>query len=178
MDQYPISARSLEKHYHINGDQLERQYKDHLSGYRDWVKKEGAHAEQYLIFPENIGPRLSIDETSLSDGELYTIVSNKEAHGGKGAIVAIISGTKAWDIAEILWLIPQNLREQVEEITMDLSPTMRKAARFSFPKATIVADRFRVPVQVALLPCCLSTISATMALIRRSFRKGGCLPAI
>ena len=144
MDQYPIAASSLEKYYHINGKQFERQYKDHLSGYREWETQEGVHAERYLIFPENIGPRLSIDETSLSDGELYTIVTNKDAHGGKGAIVAIISGTKAWDIAETLWLIPLELREQVEEITMDLSPTMRKAARFSFPKATLVADRFHV----------------------------------
>ena len=100
MDQYPIAASSLEKYYHINGKQFERQYKDHFSGYRDWEAQEGIHAEQYLIFPENIGPRLSIDETSLSDGELYTIVTNKDAHGGKGAIVAIMVGTKAWDIAE------------------------------------------------------------------------------
>ena len=63
MDQYPIAASSLEKYYHINGKQFERQYKDHLSGYRDWEAQEGAHAERYLIFPENIGPRLSIDET-------------------------------------------------------------------------------------------------------------------
>ena len=68
MDQYPIAASSLEKYYHINGKQFERQYKDHLSGYREWETHEGAHAERYLIFPENIGPRLSIDETSLSDG--------------------------------------------------------------------------------------------------------------
>lgn len=33
---------------------------------------------------------LSIDETSLSNGELYTIVTNKAAKGGKGAIVAMI----------------------------------------------------------------------------------------
>ena len=95
MDQYPIAASSLEKYYHINGKQFERQYKDHLSGYRDWEAQDGTHAEQYLIFPENIGPRLSIDETSLSDGELYTIITNKDAHGGKGAIVAIMAGTKA-----------------------------------------------------------------------------------
>lgn len=144
MDQYPISARSLDKHYHINGDQLERQYKEHLSGYSDWKAREGAHAERYLIFPKNIGPRLSIDETSLSDGELYTIVTNKDAHGGKGAIVAIISGTKAWDIIEVLWMISLELRESVEEITMDLSPTMRKVARIAFPKAVLVADRFHV----------------------------------
>ena len=88
MDQYPISARSLEKHYHIDGDQLERQYKDHLSGYREWETQEGVHAERYLIFPENIGPRLSIDETSLSDGELYTIVTNKAPAGGGSTHIA------------------------------------------------------------------------------------------
>ena len=58
--------------------------------------------------------------------------------------MSIIAGTKTWDIVEILWLISSELREQVEEITMDLFPTMRKAARFSFPNAALVADRFHV----------------------------------
>lgn len=58
--------------------------------------------------------------------------------------MSIIAGTKIWDIVEILWLISSELREQVEEITMDLFPTMRKAARFSFPNAALVADRFHV----------------------------------
>ena len=58
--------------------------------------------------------------------------------------MSIIAGTKAWEIAEILRLIPSELREQIEEITMDLSPTMRKAARFSFPYAALVADRFHM----------------------------------
>jgi hypothetical protein len=43
---------------------------------------------------ENIGKRLSIDETSLSNGELYTILTNKAAKGKKGTIVAMIAGTK------------------------------------------------------------------------------------
>jgi hypothetical protein len=37
------------------------------------------HAKNGLLFPENIGKRLSIDETSLSNGELYTILTNKAA---------------------------------------------------------------------------------------------------
>jgi hypothetical protein len=37
------------------------------------------HKEAY--FPENTGKRLSIDETSLSNGELYTIVTNKAGKG-------------------------------------------------------------------------------------------------
>jgi hypothetical protein len=39
------------------------------------------HAKRLAYFPENIGKRLSIDETSLSNGELYTILTNKAAKG-------------------------------------------------------------------------------------------------
>ena len=31
-----------------------------------------------MLFPQNIGAYLSIDEVSLSKGELYTFVTNKE----------------------------------------------------------------------------------------------------
>jgi hypothetical protein len=41
------------------------------------------HAKDWLIFPENLGKRLSIDETALSNGELYTILTNKAAKGKK-----------------------------------------------------------------------------------------------
>ena len=44
-----------------------------------------------LVFPENMGKYLSIDETAFSKGELYTIITNKKAKGKKGAIVAIIN---------------------------------------------------------------------------------------
>ncbi|MDR0505664.1 MAG: hypothetical protein LBH32_02440 [Dysgonamonadaceae bacterium] len=42
-----------------------------------------SHAEDWLLFPQNIGAQLSIDETTLSDGELYTIVTNKATKGWK-----------------------------------------------------------------------------------------------
>ena len=38
-----------------------------------------------------MGQYLSIDEVNLSMGELYTVVTNKEAKGKKGAIVGIKS---------------------------------------------------------------------------------------
>jgi hypothetical protein len=44
---------------------------------------------------------LSIDETSLSN-ELYTILTNKAAKGKKGAIVAMIAGTKAQTVIAII----------------------------------------------------------------------------
>jgi hypothetical protein len=43
-------------------------------------------------FSRNIGKRLSIDETSLSNGELYTILTIKAAKG-KRQIVAMVAGT-------------------------------------------------------------------------------------
>ena len=53
---------------------------------------------EYVLFKENLGERLSMDETALSQGELYTIVSNKSTHGGKGSLVAMMQGTKSEDI--------------------------------------------------------------------------------
>ena len=47
---------------------------------------------------KNTGKYLSLDETSLSNGELYTILTNKNAHGKKGSIIAIVKGTKAMDV--------------------------------------------------------------------------------
>jgi len=97
-----------------------------------------------LLFPQNIGPYLSIDETSLSQGELYTILTNKEAKGRKGAIVAILKGVDADKIIPVLSTIKEGKRIKVKEITLDMSPTMAKIARKCFPKATQVTDRFHV----------------------------------
>ena len=142
MDTSPITARSLRKPYHIKADEFERAYKDFLSGYRTW--KELAHAEKWLVFWRNIGPNLSIDETSLSNGELYTIVSNKDAHGGKGAIVAIVQGTKVEDVVAALKHILWWERSKVFEVTMDFSESMHSIVKQCFPYAVITIDRFHV----------------------------------
>jgi transposase len=41
-----------------------------------------------------MGQYLSIYEVNLSMEQLYTVITNKEAKGKKGAIVAIAGGTK------------------------------------------------------------------------------------
>lgn len=102
------------------------------------------HASDWLLFPENIGPYLSLDETSLSQGELYTIITNKQAKGKKGALVAILKGVDADKIIDRLKTIKERKRHAVKEITLDMSPTMVKIAKKSFPKAIIVTDRFHV----------------------------------
>jgi len=142
LDTYPIPAQSLEKYYHIDGVQLERHYKEHLSGYRDWSELE--HADEWLIFPENIGSDLSIDETSISNGELYTIVTNKAAKGKKGALVAIVEGTSSEKVIEALERIPEEKLNKVKEVTLDMSESMHKIVRRCFPKARRVIDRFHV----------------------------------
>lgn len=145
MDRYPITGRSLEWFFDIDGDLFERQYKRHLSGYRQWKDtSEGLHAEQWRVFPQNIGPHLSIDETSLSRGELYTIVTNKDAHGRENSIVAIVLGTDADTVIHALRQIKSELRHTVKEITLDLSESMNKICRMAFPRASRVIDRFHV----------------------------------
>ncbi|WP_223552194.1 hypothetical protein [Aestuariivivens sp. NBU2969] len=83
-------CQTIGSFYGVNGKKLGRQYRDYLSDFKEWEAKK--HAKQWLVFPENMGKYLSIDETALSKGELYTIITNKKAKGNKGAIVAILAG--------------------------------------------------------------------------------------
>ena len=142
METSPVTCRTLEEFYLIDGHQFEKQYKEVLSGYKDWDQFE--HAESWLLFPENIGISLAIDETSLSNGELYTIVTNRDKHGKSGCLVAVIAGTKAEDVWEVLDKIDEQERNKVEEVTLDLSDSMRKIVRHCFPKAKRVIDRFHI----------------------------------
>lgn len=142
METRPTTSRSLDTYYHIAGSTFEKQYKEVLSGYRQW--SELSHADEWLVFPKNIGKRLCIDETAISDGELYTIVSNPEARGGKGSLIALVKGVKAQDVIDTLKLIPENLRSMVKEVTMDLSNSMNLIVRRCFPKASRTIDRFHV----------------------------------
>ena len=128
--------------YGVNGKKLQRQNKDHLSDFKEWEQK--GHAKQWLIFPENMGPYLSIDETALSKGELYTIITDKRAKGKKGSIVAIFSGTKVEPIIEQLLKVPAKKRGMVREITLDMANSMKIIAKKCFPKAIRVTDRFHV----------------------------------
>lgn len=142
MDNYPISSNSLEKFYYINGNQLGQQYKEYLSSYKTWDQKD--HAQQWMLFSDNIGPYLSIDETSLSNGELYTILTNKEGNGKKGTLVAIVEGTEASNVIDVLERIPEKARELVKEVTLDMAGSMNKIVRSCFPSASLVIDRFHV----------------------------------
>lgn len=122
------------------GDQLQEQYKEHWSDFRQWDQL--SHADDRVLFPGNIGRYLSVDETDA--GDLRTIITNKLAHGRKGAIVAIVKGTRAEDVSSVLLKMPRRLRYKVKEITLDMAPNMEKIARECFPAARLVTDRFHV----------------------------------
>lgn len=97
-----------------------------------------------MLYPENLGKNLAIDETALSYDELYTIITNKKAKGKAGSIVAIIKGTKAENIISILNKIPLKQRNKVTEVTLDMAPNMELIIKRSFPNAILVTDRFHV----------------------------------
>lgn len=97
-----------------------------------------------MIYPENLGEEISIDEVSLSKGELYTFVTNKKGKGKKKTLVAVIKGTKSQDIISVLQRMPLEKRELVKEITLDMAANMQLSARLCFPQADLVTDRFHV----------------------------------
>jgi transposase len=121
---------------------LNQHYKKHSSGFKDWHQK--AHAEDYLLFEENIGAYLSIDEVSLSKGELYTFLTNKSGKGKKGTLVACIKGTLSKDIIEVLEKISIEKRSEVKEVTLDMAKNMEAAMKKVFSNAKLVTDRFHV----------------------------------
>ena len=121
---------------------MAKAYKEHWSGYREW--EERGHAERYLVMGGNTGPRLSIDESSLTRGELYTYLTNKDGRGRKGTLVAVVRGTGSDTVSDVLASIPLRDRKTVREVSMDFSESMRAIVERSFPDARIVVDRFHV----------------------------------
>lgn len=137
-----MSISTLAARNGLNGQTLRKQYKEKISGYRRWEQLE--HAEEYMLFPENFGKDMSLDETSLSNGEVYTILTNKAAHGGKGALAAMVRGVSSDTVSSILKKVPRRLRRKVETVTTDLSSAMMLTVRQVFPKAMLINDRFHV----------------------------------
>lgn len=138
----PVTCRTLEEFYHIDCRTFEKQYKEVTGGFREWGQLE--HADQWLLFPDNIGPSLAIDESSLSNGELYTFVTNRLAGTRECSLVAVVAGTKSEDVVPVLKRIDKERHNSVEEVTPDLSDSMRKIVRTVFPKADRVIDRSHV----------------------------------
>jgi len=139
----PDTMKNIASYYGVNSQKLQRHYKYKVSGYNQW--KQLTHAEDYLIYPENVTDQLSIDEVSLSKGELYTFVTNKNTgRKNRKSVVAVINGTEAKVIQEVLEKIPLEKRQTVKEVTLDMARNMSLAIEKSFPNCSKVIDRFHV----------------------------------
>lgn len=101
-----------------------------------------------MCFKDNLGDNISIDETAFSNGELYTIVTNKAGHGKRGTVIAMIKGTKADDVCRHLMRLPEGKRRMVRNVTLDMAGSMRQIAKRCFPNATQIIDRFHVQMQM------------------------------
>ena len=97
-----------------------------------------------MLFPKNIGDDMSLDETCLSNGEVYTILTNKAAHGGKGTLAAMVRGVASDVVSAILKKVPREIRRRVKTVTTDLSSAMMLTVKTVFPKAVLINDRFHV----------------------------------
>lgn len=141
MDNQPLTSALLGKLFPIKSSDIERYYKHHLSDYQTWSQK--VHASDWVLIPENIGEHCSIDETQLC-GDVYTILSNKAGRGRQGTVIAIVKGTRADAVSQIVKMILESELAKVKEITMDFSDSMYSIAKQCFPNATIVIDCFHI----------------------------------
>ena len=129
--------------YGVNGKHFADLYRNKLSGYAEWCEKELYGG--FYFNAGNIGPYMSLDETCLSNGEVWTFLTNKAGKGGRGTLAAAIPGTKSIEIISILVnAMGKSLRRKVREVTCDLSPSMMLIASEVFPGAYVVNDRFHV----------------------------------
>lgn len=135
------TLKTIAEHSRIDATYFTGIYKYKLSGYGQWQHKP--QAGEYLLYPQNMGKWLSIDEVSLSQGELYTILTNKNAKGGKGSLVAVIRGTRVEQIVHVLGKLPLALRQGVREVTLDMASNMTSAVRSVFAAADLVTNRGR-----------------------------------
>ena len=125
---------------------MEKQYKNKLSGYSQFkAKSKKEIEEEAFVFADNFGEDMAIDETGLIDGELYTIVINKQGKGKKGTLAAIIKGTKSSIITRAVEAkVPFKKLVKIKEMTLDLSNSMDWTARQIAPNGLHTYDRFHV----------------------------------
>ena len=141
MDTFPITASSLARYFKVDAGNLSRSYKQYLSGFTKWDQTD--HADKWLLLEQNMGTDLSIDETQIGN-DVRTILTNKDGHGRKGSLIAIVKGTDSDEVVKVLLQLPEDKRNAVKEVTMDFSDSMYSIVQAAFPNATIVIDCFHI----------------------------------
>ena len=79
--------------YCVNGKYCADLYRNRISGYAACCEHELCCG--FYFNAANIGPYMSLDETCLSNSEVWTFLTDKDGHGGKGTLAAALPGTKS-----------------------------------------------------------------------------------
>ena len=87
-----LSIKHIAEMYCVNGKHFADLCRNNISGYTDWRDNELSCGSYFNA--ANIGSTMSLDVTCLSNGEVWTFLSNEDGHGGKGTLAASILGTK------------------------------------------------------------------------------------
>lgn len=66
--------------YCVNGKYFAELYRNRISGYNEW--REAELGCGFYFNADNVGPYMSLDETCLSNGDVWTFLTNKDGHGG------------------------------------------------------------------------------------------------
>jgi transposase len=110
-----------------------------------WDQVQGIFKHQFSLKKKDnweIVKRISIDEVSQrkGHGDFVTVVSNIDL----GELLEVIDSHKQEDIIEVLKQQPLEIREKVEEVSVDMWGGFPKVVKEVFPNAKIVIDRFHV----------------------------------
>jgi transposase len=109
---------------------------DEVKGIFDWVIK--------LKKKHNWKPvkRISLDEISMRKGQgNFVTVVGDISHGN---LIEMIDSHRSEEIIEVLMTQPIEVREQVEEVSVDMWGGFPKVIKKVFPNAKVIIDRFHV----------------------------------
>ena len=86
--------------------------------------------------------RICLDEISMRKGQgnLVTVVSDIS----EGNLIEMIDSHRSEEIIEVLMTQPIEVREQVEEVSVDMWGGFPKVIKQVFPNARVIIDRFHV----------------------------------
>ena len=113
--------------------------------YLSWDQVQGIFDHQFSLKKKDDWTevkRVSIDEVSKHKGhkDFVTVVSNIDA----GELLEVVDSHKQKDIIEVLMQQPLEVREKVEEVSVDMWGGFPKVVKEVFPNAKVVIDRFHV----------------------------------
>jgi transposase len=107
---------------------------DEIKGIFEWVNKKKPNWQRVK--------RISIDEISMRKGQgnLVTVVSDIS----EGNLIEMIDSHRCEEIIEVLMTQPIEVRDQVEEVSVDMWGGFPKVIKQVFPNAQVIIDRFHV----------------------------------